>query len=206
MARLLIKTKGFGERALVLRLGVNRVGRGPECELCLDHPTVSTRHCDLILTASGVDVRDGGSTNGTFINGTPVREARLESGQTLRVGDIELGVESTDAPIAIPQFERPSQVPPPPGVLPGGQISCPRHLQAPATFRCTECKELMCNGCVKVMRRKGGRPHFLCVRCSHPSEPFPAAPSKKKKGFLELLKSKLGLKSKPAFLRRAGGK
>ena len=125
MARLLIKTKGFGERALVLRLGVNRVGRGPECELCLDHPTVSTRHCDLILTASGVDVRDGGSTNGTFINGVPVREARLESGQTLRVGDIELGVESTDAPIAIPQFERPSQVPPPPGGVAGRSAFLP---------------------------------------------------------------------------------
>ena len=69
MAKLLVKTDGLGLQALVLRLGVNRVGRDPDCEFCLEHPTISLVHCELALSNDGVYVRDCQSTNGTFING-----------------------------------------------------------------------------------------------------------------------------------------
>ena len=194
MARLLIKTEGFGERALVLRLGVNHVGRDEDCEHCIEHPTISFRHCELALTADGVYVRDCKSTNGTFINGEPVMEAWLDAGQTLRCGDVELLVESTDATVAIPEFERPAQVAPPPTVLPDGTLSCPRHAEVPATYQCPHCKEVMCNACVHVMRRKGGTPHFLCVICSHECEPFQVTKPKKKKGFFGLFSETVKLK------------
>ena len=42
MARLLIKTEGLENRTLELRLGVNRVGRDPDCDFPIDHPTVSS--------------------------------------------------------------------------------------------------------------------------------------------------------------------
>ena len=206
MARLLIKTEGLVERALVLRLGVNHVGRDPDCELCIDHPTISSRHCELALTDDGVYVRDCNSTNGTFINGEPVLEAWLDPGQKLRFGDVELLVESTEANIAIPQFERPRQVLPPPVMLPDGLLSCPRHEQTHATFRCTYCKEVMCNACVHVMRRKGGTPHFLCVICSHECEPLMVAPAKKKKGLLGFLQDTVKLKFKNTVSRLNGDK
>jgi hypothetical protein len=196
MARLLITTEGFGERALVLRLGVNHVGRDEDCEHCIEHPTISTRHCELALTNDGVYVRDCNSTNGTFINGEPVMEAWLDPGQKLKLGDVELFVESTDANIAIPEFERPTQVAPPPAVLPDGLLSCPRHREVPATYQCPHCKEVMCNACVHVMRIKGGKPHFLCAICSHECEPFQVAKPKKKKGFLGLLGDTVRLKFK----------
>jgi len=194
MARLLIKTEGFGERALVLRLGVNHVGRDEECEHCIDHPTISSRHCELALTADGVYVRDCHSTNGTFINDKPVLEAWLDPGQKLRFGDVELFVESTDANMAIPKFERPTQIAPPPAVLPDGLLSCPRHVEVRATYQCPHCKEVMCNACVHVMRRKGGNPHFLCVICSHECEPFQIVHPKKKKGLFGFLGETVKLK------------
>ncbi|MDD5139991.1 MAG: FHA domain-containing protein [Verrucomicrobiales bacterium] len=206
MARLMIKTDGFAERALVLHLGVNHVGRDPGCELCIDHPTISSLHCELALTDDGVYVRDCNSTNGTFVNGEPVMEAWLDPGQILRLGDVELLVESTDATVAIPKFERPRQTLPPPIVLPDGALSCPRHEQSRATYRCTYCKEVMCNACVHVIRRKGGTPHFLCVICSCECEPILAAQPKKKKGFIGFLQDTVKLKFKDTIRRLNGGK
>jgi len=196
MARLLIKSEGLEQRALVLHLGVNHVGRDPDCELCIDHPTISSLHCELVLTADGVYIRDCNSTNGTFVNGEPVMEAWLDSGHKLRLGDVELLVESTDANMAIPQFERPRQTAPTPVVLPDGALSCPRHPQWHATYKCTDCGEVMCNGCVHVMRRKGGTPLFLCVICSHKCELIQVVPPKKKRSFLGFLQDTVKLRFK----------
>jgi hypothetical protein len=199
MAKLLVKTDGVGLQALVLRLGVNRVGRDPECEFYLEHPTISLLHCELALSNDGVYVRDCQSTNGTFVNGAPILEAWLDSGQNLRLGDVELLVESTEANIAIPKYERPRQVLPPPVVQSDGVVSCRRHPESAASFRCPACKELMCNACIHVLRRRGGPPHFLCIICSQECDPIRAAQTKKKKGFFGLLQDTVKLKFKHPF-------
>ncbi|MGA2853357.1 MAG: FHA domain-containing protein [Verrucomicrobiota bacterium] len=199
MARLLIKTEGLENRTLELRLGVNHIGRDPDCEFCIDHPTVSSRHCEMSLTTDGVYLHDCDSTNGTFVNGEPVMEAWLDPGQTVHLGDVELFVENTDANVAIPQFERPR--PKPPVVLPDGAMLCPRHSQEQATFKCTHCHEVMCSSCVHIMRIKGGQALFLCPVCSHKCEPIKMVESKKKKkGFLGFLQDTVRLK----FGYRAG--
>ena len=64
----------------------------------------------------------------------------------------------------------------------------------------------MCNACVKVMRRKGGKPHFLCVICSHECEPIQLALPKKKKGFFGQLQDTVKLKFKHTVSRLHGGK
>jgi hypothetical protein len=202
MARLLIQTEGLERRMLELRLGVNRVGRDPDGELYIDHPTISSRHAELALTSDGVYVRDCNSTNGTFINDEPVKEAWLNAGQKLRFGDVELLVESTDARVAIPQFERPRQVAPPPMVLPDGMLSCRRHEHLQATYRCTHCKEVMCNACIHVMRRKGGVALFLCVLCSNKCESIAIMQPKKKKGFFGYLQDTVKLKFKHTISRK----
>jgi pSer/pThr/pTyr-binding forkhead associated (FHA) protein len=185
MARLLIKTAGLKSQTLELRLGVNRVGRDPDCDFPISHPSVSTNHCELEVSDGGVLLRDCGSTNGTFINGDPVKEARLMPGQTVHLGEVEMFVENTDVNVAIPQFERPR--PKPPVVLPDGTMLCPRHPREQAIYRCTYCREVMCGGCVHVMGIKGGQPLFLCPLCSHKCEPIQVVePKKKKKGLLGL--------------------
>jgi hypothetical protein len=194
MARLIIKTEGLGLQEYELHLGVNRVGRDEECELCLPHSTVSSHHAEIALTNDGVHLHDCDSTNGTFINGEPVAEAWLTAGQVLRFGDVELLVESTEAVIAIPHFERVDPLPPAPLILENGLTACPRHPEVAATFRCTHCKEMMCNSCVKVMRIQGGKPHYLCRLCSHPTERTQIAEVKKKKGFFAMLQDTVKLK------------
>ena len=181
-----------------LRLGVNRVGRDPECDFPIVHPTVSTKHCEIVVSADGVLLRDCNSTNGTFINGDPIKESWLMRGQEVRLGDVELFVESTEVNVAIPQFER--DRPKPPALLAGGVVACNRHPQVPARYKCTHCQEVMCEHCVKVMRLKGGLPHFLCPVCSNKCEVIAGiAPAKKKKGFFANLADTVKLKfSNPA--------
>jgi len=192
MARLLIQTEGFGDRAIELAMGVNRVGRDEECEICLDHATISSLHCELALTADGIYVHDCDSTNGTFINGEPVMEKWLDAGQVLKIGDVELLVENTIVTIAIPKIE--PEPPKGPVFLENGLIACSRHPEAQATFACTVCKETMCNACVRVMRRQGGKPLYLCRLCSNKCERTGPVEVKKKKGFFGLLQDTVRLK------------
>jgi pSer/pThr/pTyr-binding forkhead associated (FHA) protein len=138
MARLLVKTEGLGLNTLELRLGVNRVGRDSQSDFPISHPTVSTHHAELILSADGVVLHDCQSTNGTFVNGQPVSEVWLEPGHQVRFGDVELLVESTEASITIPVIER-NKPAPPPVVLADGAMICPRHPEYLATFKCTVC-------------------------------------------------------------------
>jgi pSer/pThr/pTyr-binding forkhead associated (FHA) protein len=53
------------------------VGRKEECDLRLDHKSVSKLHCVLVKTDGLLLLRDLGSTNGTRVNGQRVRRAAL---------------------------------------------------------------------------------------------------------------------------------
>lgn len=194
MARLL-RTNGAGEpEVLELNLGVNHFGRDPENHFPVNHPTVSARHAELILTADGVLLRDLESTNGTFINDALVKQAVLQPGQKLRLGDVEFVIDTTDARIAIPEIERP--IPAPPVVLPDGAMLCQRHQGSRVTHRCTHCHSVLCDACVTRLRRKGGKTLKLCKLCSHPVEMI-VAEKPKKKGFF----AKLTATIKLPFLR-----
>lgn len=194
MARLLIQTEGFDSRALELRLGVNRVGRDPENDFSINHSTISGQHCELILSNDGIVLHDLDSTNGSFVNGQPVAEVWLEPGQTVRLGDVELFVESTDVTVAIPKIEREIVVPKPSVRLDDGSLVCPRHEDLMATFKCTHCGEIMCSGCVRMMRRQGGQPLFLCILCHNKCERIITEKAKAKKGFLGFLQDTVRLK------------
>jgi pSer/pThr/pTyr-binding forkhead associated (FHA) protein len=53
------------------------VGRKEDCDLRLDHKSVSKLHCVLVKTDGLLLLRDLGSTNGTRVNGQRVRRAAL---------------------------------------------------------------------------------------------------------------------------------
>lgn len=190
MARLQIITQGFHNQVLELRLGVNRLGRASANDFTIDHPTISGRHCEIVLSETEIVVRDCDSTNGTFVGGEPVTKAVLSAGQTLRLGDVEMLVDSTEVKIAIPVFE--TQKPAPPVVLWDGSMLCRRHPQARATHQCTHCHEVLCDECVHRLRRRGGKVLKLCPLCSHKCERI-GGEKKKKKTFLGFLQKTVKL-------------
>lgn len=48
------------------------IGRAPDCDVVLDHNTISKRHCEIKKVRGKYLIRDLGSTNGTRVNGRPV--------------------------------------------------------------------------------------------------------------------------------------
>jgi hypothetical protein len=69
------------------------IGRLPECAVVLDDPNVSRRHAQLRREGQHVVVVDLGSTNGTKVNGIPVREQRLSPGDSVTVGTTTMRFE-----------------------------------------------------------------------------------------------------------------
>jgi pSer/pThr/pTyr-binding forkhead associated (FHA) protein len=86
-------------RSHELKVDKTTVGRVEDNTFPIAEPSVSSHHCEILLRGSEVLVRDLNSTNGTFINGEKVTEKVIVPGQILRLGQIEMRLE-TDAPPA----------------------------------------------------------------------------------------------------------
>ncbi len=65
-----------------------RIGRGADCTMRIDHPSISRAHAELRIDDAGAHVRDLGSKNGSFMDGTAVTDAPLEGACWLRFGDV----------------------------------------------------------------------------------------------------------------------
>jgi DNA-binding NtrC family response regulator len=63
------------------------IGSHGECDFVLTDPTVSRRHCEITKDENRFLLRDEGSLNGSELGGTPVREAVLQPGVYLQLGD-----------------------------------------------------------------------------------------------------------------------
>jgi pSer/pThr/pTyr-binding forkhead associated (FHA) protein len=74
------------------------VGRSDDCEVRIDHKSVSKRHCVLVTTDGLVLVRDLGSTNGTRVNGQRVRRAALLPNDQFAVAGFKFVVLFGDPP------------------------------------------------------------------------------------------------------------
>jgi pSer/pThr/pTyr-binding forkhead associated (FHA) protein len=68
------------------------IGRQEDCDLRLDHKSVSKKHCVVVKTDGLLVLRDLGSTNGTRVNGTRVRRAALLPNDKLSVANFHFRV------------------------------------------------------------------------------------------------------------------
>jgi pSer/pThr/pTyr-binding forkhead associated (FHA) protein len=67
------------------------VGRSRECDVVVGEETVSRFHAELRHDDRNTwTVRDLDSTNGTWLNGARVREARVCRGDVLRLGGLQM--------------------------------------------------------------------------------------------------------------------
>jgi len=82
-----------GGRPVELEKELSLVGRDEDCDIQLDHKSVSKQHCVLVKTDGLVLVRDLGSTNGTRVNGQRVRRAALLPNDTLSVANLKFTVK-----------------------------------------------------------------------------------------------------------------
>jgi hypothetical protein len=62
------------------------LGRNETSDVVIDNSDVSSRHCILDIQTRGVFILDLDSTNGTFVNGTLVRDGYLNPGDRIELG------------------------------------------------------------------------------------------------------------------------
>jgi hypothetical protein len=119
-----------------LSLSVIKIGKVSSAHLKLDDETVSRMHAIIEVNGPGdVSIIDLGSTKGTFVNGQKVNKAKLQSGDTIVVGDtrielaigadeeeeiptrVQAGVSAGDSAGIIASTPRPPAAAPPPAPM-----------------------------------------------------------------------------------------
>ena len=94
--RLLQVSNGRVRHQFPLIEGVNTVGRLPYFPICIQEPSVSRRHAELIVSDSRVTVRDVGSRYGTFIDGRQIQTLPLRPGQWIQFAEVRLLLATDD--------------------------------------------------------------------------------------------------------------
>jgi hypothetical protein len=79
-----------------LQTPVTLLGRGTDCDLRLVDTGVSRHHAELRVEDDQVVLVDLGSTNGTFVNGQPVRRVALTDGTGITLGRTTLVFRQDD--------------------------------------------------------------------------------------------------------------
>ncbi|MCA8991931.1 MAG: FHA domain-containing protein [Planctomycetaceae bacterium] len=87
------------------------IGRDENAKIRIASEEVSRQHCILTAEEGGIRVRDLESSNGTFINGRPIKnEALLQPGQSLTVGPMTFRLlgdskpsEKSAQPVKVPK-------------------------------------------------------------------------------------------------------
>lgn len=95
-AAALMPTGSKGENCPLILLpnagenGEWSIGRADDCDVTIEHLTVSGHHASLILQEGVWTVVDRESTNGIKVNGSRRKKSELSDGDRLKVGQVEL--------------------------------------------------------------------------------------------------------------------
>jgi len=107
MAKLVVLSEGLTGKSYELKVDKTTIGRADDNNFQITEGSVSSHHCEVLLRGKDVVVKDISSTNGTFISGERITEGTLKPGQILRLGQLEMRLETGEAiPAAKKQFDQ----------------------------------------------------------------------------------------------------
>ncbi len=172
MARLVVNPGSESEWEIPLGPGTLSLGRSQENDIPLEHESVSSTHCQVIVSDGGTMIKDLGSTNGTFVEGELVEQALLRPGQTVHIGEVQMRFEAEDEPIPDALAAEPAsslRVAAPAQTIAApvaaAQARCKLHPRTEARFVCPKCHNPFCDFCVNT--RAGHKFCRVCgVECS----------------------------------------
>lgn len=160
MHKLIVNPDTASAWEIELKSGANSIGRNQESDVWIDHSSISSVHCEIVITEQGASIKDLGSTAGTFINDSLIEEAPLTSDQRIRLGDVNLSFEPDSSQWTEPlaSIAAPTAASQTPG------NSCKFHPKAVARYLCPQCEAVFCDLCV-TRRNEQGAIRKFCRTC-----------------------------------------
>ncbi len=88
-------------KKMTLNKNLTSIGKRENNDLLLSDKTVSRNHLEIEYTSDSFLLKDMGSTNGTYLNGSKVKEAYLAPGDTIKIGNTLLEFVAFDEKVSI---------------------------------------------------------------------------------------------------------
>lgn len=110
MPRLVLSLDGVVLREVALTGDRTTIGRRSHNDVVIDNLAVSGEHAVMVTKEEGTYLEDLGSTNGTTVNGQPVKKHLLQNGDIVEIGKYRLrflieGMPSVDGGVDIDTSE-----------------------------------------------------------------------------------------------------
>ncbi|MFZ6657235.1 FHA domain-containing protein [Undibacterium sp. TJN19] len=123
MAKIIVTFNGLVQQELSISKSRLTVGRRPSNDIVIDHLTVSGQHAAIDTSSSGSFVLDLGSTNGTMVNGQPIKKHLLQHDDVIDIGKYKLRFQvEKDAPVKNPVTNVPNAPSPSSPVSQGARV------------------------------------------------------------------------------------
>lgn len=142
MAKLILSMDGLVLKEITLTKERTTIGRKPHNDIQIDNLAVSGEHAVIVTILNDSFLEDLGSTNGTLVNGQPVKKHFLQNNDVVELGKYKLKYisEATKAAAGAGDFEktmvlRPGATPPlpaAPAAAPAAAAAAPAAAAMPA--------------------------------------------------------------------------
>ncbi|BAP87400.1 FHA domain protein [Burkholderiales bacterium GJ-E10] len=90
MSKLILSLDGVVLREVALTKDRETIGRRSHNDVVIDNLAVSGEHAVIVRSGDNTYIEDLGSTNGTTVNGQPIKRHLLRNGDTIEVGKYRL--------------------------------------------------------------------------------------------------------------------
>ncbi|MFT3961206.1 FHA domain-containing protein [Propionivibrio sp.] len=135
MAKLILSMDGLVLKEIGLNKERMTIGRRPSNDIQIDNLAISGEHAAVVTILNDSFLEDLNSTNGTLVNGQPIKKHFLKNGDVVELGKYKLKYIAEAAAPADPDYERtmvlrPNMLTPAPAPAPAA--APPRAGDAPA--------------------------------------------------------------------------
>ena len=99
MSKVILSLEGSVIREMSLDKERVTIGRKPQNDIQIENLAVSSEHARIVTILNDSFLEDLGSTNGTMVNGNPIKKHILQNNDVIEIGKYTLNFVS-DAPVA----------------------------------------------------------------------------------------------------------
>ncbi|HXM81099.1 MAG TPA: FHA domain-containing protein [Burkholderiales bacterium] len=100
MAKLILSMDGLVLKEISLTKERTTIGRKPHNDIQIDNLAVSGEHAVIVTILNDSFLEDLGSTNGTVVNGNPIKKHFLQNNDVIELGKYKLKFVGEPAPVA----------------------------------------------------------------------------------------------------------